>query len=62
MSSRRIQPFNLGRHQWARGSGRTAPYPQAMDVLVRSDTARPRESFEVSPYLVAVDLLTKYWL
>ena len=54
MPSQRIQPFNLGRHQWARGSGRTTPYPQAMDVLVRSDTARPRESFEVSPYLVAV--------
>ena len=56
MPAQRIQPFNLGRHQWARGSGRTTPYPQAMDVLVRSDTARPRESFEVSPYLVTRDL------
>ena len=55
MPAQRIQPFNLGRHQWARGSSLTALYPQAMDVLVRSDVTRPREMFDVSPYLVTRD-------
>ena len=55
MPAQRIQPFNLGRHQWTRGSGHSVPYPQAMDILIRSDVMRLREAFEVRLYLVTCD-------
>ena len=55
MPAQCIQSFNLGRHQWARGSGRLVPYPQAMDILIRSDITHPREAFEVELYLVTCD-------
>ena len=47
MPAQHIQPFNLGRHQWAHGSGHMTPYPQVMDVFHHLDVMCPQEGFEV---------------
>ena len=47
MPTQCINPFNLGGHQYAQGSGHQAPYPLPFDMFHQLDTLWPCEGFEV---------------